>query len=124
MHKKSANAPELLGTVYDTSNSTKPPASGGGNFNQPRLMSQVGSVVQMLTYQLQSCDSGNRTIKYARLALKGVRQNDGDFVEVILLYTYKHVFIYTEQLSVTIILIFFILIYYTGCNRRKTASVV
>jgi hypothetical protein len=36
-------------------------------------------------------------MKFARIALKVVMQNGGDFVEVILLYTYKHVFIYTEQ---------------------------
>jgi hypothetical protein len=41
-------------------------------------------------------------MKFARLALKVVTQNGGDFVEVILLYTYKHVFIYTEQLSARI----------------------
>jgi len=29
--------------------STRPPASGAGNVNQPRLMSQVGRVVQVLT---------------------------------------------------------------------------
>jgi len=41
-----------------------------------------------------------------------VRENGGDFVEVILLYTYKHVFIYTEQLSATIILIILIFFYF------------
>jgi hypothetical protein len=40
-------------------------------------------------------------MKYARLTLKVVRQNDGDFVEVILLHVYKLVFIYTGQLSAT-----------------------
>jgi len=35
--------------------------------------------------QLQSCDWGRRTVRYVRLALKVVRQNDGDFLEVILL---------------------------------------
>lgn len=49
LYKKSGNAPELLRTVYDTSNSTRPPASGAGNVNQPRVMSQVGRVVQVLT---------------------------------------------------------------------------
>jgi hypothetical protein len=47
-------------------------------------------------------------MKYARLALKVVRQNYGDFVEVILLYKYKHVLNYTEQLSATITLIILI----------------
>ena len=44
-----------------------------------------GASNRLLMQQLQSCDWGRRTVRYVRLALKVVRQNDGDFLEVILL---------------------------------------
>jgi hypothetical protein len=56
-----------------------------------------GASIRLLTWQLQSCDWGRRTVRFVRLALRVVKQNDGDFVDVILLYNLKYncVYLYT-----------------------------
>jgi len=42
-----------------------------------------GVGIGLLTEQLLSRDWGGRSVRFVRLALKFVVQNDGDFVEVI-----------------------------------------
>jgi hypothetical protein len=79
--------------------STKSPASGAGNVSEPRLMSQVGRVREvvclsigvflqlehLLTLQLRSCDGDRRAVRVGRLTLYVVKQNDWGFVDVIVL---------------------------------------
>ena len=43
-----------------------------------------GVSTRLLTYCLQSRDLGRRILRFLRLALKVVMQNDGDFVDVII----------------------------------------
>jgi hypothetical protein len=70
----------------------KTSSSVAGNVSEPRLTLQFGRVrvdqcvsVFRAVKQLQSCDCGRRSIRFVRLALKVVMQNDGDFVDIILL---------------------------------------
>ena len=75
-------------------------ASGAGNVNEPLLMSQVGRVrvdqcvsadravgVPVLVCLRRNCNhvTCRMAVRYVRPALLVVRQNDGDFVDVMLL---------------------------------------
>jgi hypothetical protein len=92
--------------VFSRTNSTKSPASGEGNVNKPRPMSQVEKVreivsalnlrfpavgavkVPVFVCLRRSCNHVSEVrgpLKFERLVLKVVTQNDGDFEDVILL---------------------------------------
>ena len=92
--------------MFSRTNSTNSPASGEGNVNEPRPMSQLEKVreivcalnlrlsangevkVPVFVYLRSSCNHVSDLrgpLKFVRLALKVVTQNDGDIVDVILL---------------------------------------
>ena len=90
---------------YSRVNSTKSPVSGVSNSSRLTLMSQVEGLREFVYVQVswfllseqwrlqyssayllqQSCDWSRRAVRFVRLAPKVVKQNDGDFVDVILL---------------------------------------
>ena len=49
-----------------------------------------GASVNLLTQQLQSCDLGKGAVNFVRFTMKISMQNDGDFVDVIVLYRYTN----------------------------------
>jgi hypothetical protein len=58
-----------------------------------------GASVNLLTQQLQSCDWGKGAVRFVRITLKVATQNDGDFVDVILLYLLHR---YTNRWTATV----------------------
>jgi len=58
-----------------------------------------GASVNLLTQKLQSCDWGREAVKFVRFTLKIAMQNDGDFVDVILLYL---LYRYTNHWTTTV----------------------
>ena len=89
-------------------NSTKSPASGAGNFSEPLpdvtsresarsrvRVDQCVSAVRAVEVPVLVClrsiccrVTGGRGVRLVKLALKVVVQNDGDFVDVILLFLF------------------------------------
>ena len=75
---------------YSRINSTKSPVSGAGNVSEPRLMPEVGRVREACARRpvcLCSQSVGGAShmthvgrLMHARLAVKCVMQNDGEFV--------------------------------------------
>jgi len=70
------------------------PLSGTGN-RKPRLMRQshvrvdqyvFAAIICVLTQQLQSREGARRTVRFVRLVLKVFVQNNGDFIDKIMLY--------------------------------------
>ena len=86
--------------MYSSIDSTKSPASGAGNVREPRLISFVGSlrvyhcvcafraveVPVVVCLRSYNHVTSRKTVRCVRIALEVVIQNDGDFVDVILLY--------------------------------------
>ena len=91
---------------YSRNNSIKSPASDAGKANEPGLMSPVWAVYEVVCAQIsallqserkrcQYCSADvsryyhvrkvRRMLRFVILAVKIVKQNDWDFVEVILL---------------------------------------
>ena len=98
-------------TVYSRIHATRSPASDEGNVSESKLMSHIGGCAKscarrsvcscsqsggrasfrpLLTYQ---GDRRKATVRFVRLALKVVTQNDGDFVDVFLLFSYHPGFV-------------------------------
>lgn len=94
---------------YSRNNSTKSPASGTGNVCKPRLLSQIGTVHEVVCVCRSTCfynqsGGGARICLVAAIvteiggpkvllrgAVKVVMQNDWDFVDVILLHVWVSV---------------------------------
>jgi hypothetical protein len=92
--------------TYSRTNFIKSPASGAGNFREPRPMSQVRRVRDVVCAEISAflqperwrCQYRSAYVaaailrlrkedcKICEMALKVVMQNDGDFGKVILLY--------------------------------------
>jgi len=88
--------------IYSWISSANSPAWCSSNGTEPRLMSQVGTAREVVRVRraacipsrsswsaiclLQSRDWSSRTARFVRLVLKVLMQNDGDFVDIILLY--------------------------------------
>jgi hypothetical protein len=51
--------------------------------------------------QMQSGDRGTRTVRFVRLALNVVMQNNGDLVDIILLYNMQHTHGFCQSRSCT-----------------------
>ena len=46
-----------------------------------------GASIRVISQQLQSCDRGRGIVMFVKLALKGVMQNGGDFVDVVAIFS-------------------------------------